>query len=214
MPKKDENVIQMSIMFNQAPKKAMERKMLFNKVKKWISDKEKELRIEKIEIKRNSVILSTKRKFKFLLSFKEGIIFSSVIEDPKENIEDANQIGNKIINYLNTILGERASGVSVNVLHSIMTQKRSLLPRKLIKEEEVAKINELTKRIMNPIGVMFEYELDDRDVSLLIMSMKETSACATASRRSLDDIVPWDFIKNEYKVLNTEEIMNIIMWEV
>lgn len=153
--------------------------------------------IEEAKFERNAVSL-IREEFIWRARFQKPISTFLVIRDPEKNIELANEFGNKILNYLKTILEKFAYEAKVNTTVENYSLKLEGLARKLIGETKLARINEITKKSFDPLGIVFEYEKDGRSNMFMAGSKGKASAFFVASSFSFKDTIPWDVVLSEY----------------
>lgn len=214
MAKKKEKVsslLKIGISFPKAPKKAKDKKIPFTKLLSLIEKSKESLPVKVRSERRRRYVALDSDEFMFAISFgKSGatIRVRVMVHDPEKNIDIANEVGNKIINFMNTILGEGATEPIV------ISDKTTLFPeeipnvcKKIVGEKRIAEINEEVKQILTPIGIFVEYKTDDREFVLASISIEE-GAEALLSRITYKGKVPFDLLRKEYDELaNPAEIL-------
>lgn len=201
---KKETFLVVEISFPKAPKKAKDKQTLFTKFLSLIEESKESLPIEvEFQKRRRSIILDSD-EFMFNIYFgKKGatIRMRVTVHDPEKNIDIANEVGNKVVNYMNTILGKGATETRVfSHQTTLYSNKIANLSKKIIGEGRITKINEEVKQILGPIGVFFEYKMNDRDFAFGILS-DEKGAETLLSRITYKDKMPFDLIRIEHDEL-------------
>jgi len=197
-----------SINFPNAPKDAKNRKEFFEKtlslIDSNISDfsmfnynigkKKKEIKLEHVDM----VII---------ISFYKKSSIRFIINNPEDNIEMANNVGNKIINFLSNVLGSYSEKSGIN---SLITEIRPIeinLTEKIIGNDRIIKINEIIKHKINPLGIAFEIFIDERSF-FLSNFYSDKSLQIFSSVLKYENTLPFDLLINEYKELDrTKQIM-------
>ena len=197
MVKAPPNILRIDFSFPNSPKYAKDRKSLLKKLKSWIREEKISLSIQKTSFERNAVSLM-REEFFLGAKFRKPILTFLIIRDPEKNIKLANEFGNKILNYLKTILGKFAYDAEVNTTMENYSVKFEGLARKLIGESRLARINETAKKSFDPLSIGFEYEKDGRIIFFMVAAKKEASALFVSSSFSFKDAIPWDVVLSEY----------------
>lgn len=208
MPKKEETLLSLDITFSKSPKKAVDRRALLKKMRSLIEKERESLPFEDITFEKNLIAMVTK-KFFFAISSGKPMSMKIALRKPKKNIEEGNDLGNRVVNYVNTIFGDfgkRAKGFSMEIFP---LKERVNLARKIIEERKIAKLNELTRKTMNPVGLMFEYSGDGRENLLISFQFERASGVGAFSRYTYKDSLPWDLLLSEHNVLvNSAKIID------
>lgn len=124
-----------------------------------------------------------------------------MVHSPEKNIDSANEVGNKVINYMNTLLGEGATETRIFTYKTILyPEKITNLAAKIIGERRITKINEEVKQILSPIGIFFEYRINDRDFAFTGIS-NEGGAELLLSRITYKGKMPFDLLRKEHDEL-------------
>lgn len=198
MPRKPpKNLLKIRISFPNSPKYAKDRKAILKKLKAWIREEKESLSIEEVKFERNAVSLM-REEFFWHAKFQKPISTFFAIRDPEKNIELANEFGNKILNYLKTILDKFAFEAELTTDVENYSIKLEDLARKMIGESRLARINEITKKTLHPLGVIFEYEKDGRANMFMAASKNGDNALFAISSLSFKDTIPWDVVLSEY----------------
>lgn len=191
-----------SISFPNAPKDAKNRKEFFEKtislIDSNISDfsmfnynigkKKKEIQLEHVDM----VIT---------ISFYKRSSIRFIINNPEDNIEMANTVGNKIINFLSNVLGSYSEKSGIN---SLITEIRPLeinLTEKIIGNDRIIKINEIIKHKINPLGIAFEINIDEKSF-FISHFYSDKSIQLVSSVLKYETTLPFDLLINEYKELD------------
>jgi hypothetical protein len=202
LAKKEERTLaEFEINFPKAPKKVKEREVLFNKFFSLIEDGRESLPVKVKSHKRGRQIILDSDEFMFSISFGKTVSTKILVNAPEKNIDVVNEVGNKVINYMNTILGEKATNSHVILSKTILRPQKAVnLCKKLIGEPTLAKINETVKQTLNPVGIFFEYEFKEKYIAFSTLS-NEKSAEGFFSRSVYKDKIPFDLLRKEYDML-------------
>ena len=201
MAKRAETLLILEISFPKSPKKAAQRRELLKKMRSLIEQEGESLPFKDVTSKRNRINLTTE-EFLSSVTFTKSLPVMILLKNPAENIEEGNKLGNTLVNYVNTIFGNYAKGAKVSSNEMTPWKKGQFnLARKLIGERKIAKINELIKKTLNPIGILFEYSVEDRTNVVLTVQRGEEIGSLVFSDYTLKNTLPWDLISNEYAAL-------------
>ena len=158
--------------------------------------------------KRRQVVFNAEN-FLIIVIFSKLPTTTIMVNEPHENISVANEASNKIINYLNTVLGEIANDVGVRcMLDSVIEEKKTVnLADKLIGERRIAKINELLKQTLKPLVIGFQFKEDERTNAIMSMS-NGTTAQGVFTTAVYKGKLPFNLLEKEIKALdNPAEII-------
>ena len=202
---KEETFLELEISFPKAPKKAKDKTTLFDKLLSLVEESKESLPVEVKSYKKRRHLILDSEEFRFDIFFgKRGSIVRTraLVHTPEKNLDIANEVGNKVISYMNTILGEGATGSRVMSEKTILYPKKTInLSRKIIGEGKIAKINEKVKRTLSPVGVFFEYKVNERDFSFATFSNKKAVE-ALLSSITYKDKMPFDLLRTEHNKLS------------
>lgn len=201
---KEEVFFQAFIGFPNVSKKAKDREMLFNETYRLI-DKNKESFPAKLVLKKvkRKIILDSD-DYMFTIDFKRRLVTRIMVNNPDENMEVINKIGNSVINFLNTILGEQAKGSRVSITKICFSKKEVTLPSKIIGTAQLAKVNEIAKETLNPVAITFEYIKSNTNfmvssISSTIMKLRQN---VFSSQTIFEEKLPFDLLQKENEKLN------------
>lgn len=196
-----------SIFFPKAPKKAEDKEALYSKFLSLVEEN-KELPVKVKSNKRKKRIILDSDEFMFAIYFGKTLSIRTLVNDPDKHIDTINGVGNKIINYMNIILGEGARNSTVNSAKTTYYSKRiPNLSKKIIGETRIAKINEKVEQVLNPYAISFEYKLKEKEFSFGSFSGK-ASVEALLSSTPYKDRIPFNFLRKEYdELIKPEELM-------
>lgn len=201
---KEETLLVLEISFPKAPKKAKDKTVLFDKFLSLVKEIKESLPVEVKSYKRTRHVVLDSEEFRFDVVFgKRGSIVrtNAVVHTPEKNLDTANEVGNKVINYLNIILGEGATGSLVRCNKTTLyPQKTVNLGRKIIGEGKIAKINEKVKQTLSPAGIAFEYKANDREFTFATFA-NERGADLFLSRITYKGEMPFDLLRKEHNEL-------------
>lgn len=199
--KKVTSYAEVRIIFPKASMKAKEQKVLFNKFFSLIEESKKSLPVKVMSNKRKRNIILDSDEFMFIISFKKIELIKILMNQPEENISTVNEVGNKVINYINILLGDIASNSIVYFRKTTWgLPKKINLCKKLIGEPRLAKINEEVNQTLSPIGIYFEYKLKGKEFGL----------ASYVNEKSLEEIrvkstykykIPFNLLQKEYDEL-------------
>lgn len=209
--KKIETFLSLAISFPKASKKAKDKEILFHKLLSILEENKESLPVEVKSKKRARSIVLDSEDFMFTISFgKRGSTtrIRVLMNNPEKNMELANEVGNKVFNYMNAILGGGALEPSVSSHKTIAYPKKiANLATKIIGEGRLAEISEEVKQTLSAGGVYFEYKVGEREFSFATVS-NERYADVLFSSITYKTKVPFDLLQTEYDELtNPMEIM-------
>lgn len=212
MPRKTEKLHEMANFHITLPMtrktKLKERKILLNKMKSLIERDRESLPTKDISYTKKTISLEAD-DFACLISFSKPISIQIVIgKDFQKNKNRVNDMANKLVNYVNTILGKSAKNANIFTSLISPTGKGTNLSRKFVDETRLARINELTKKTFNPKGIMLEYTSGKRENAILHFYGEKETFIAVLTKFKYEDSIPWDFIQEEYK--NLKESIDIV----
>jgi len=203
-----ENATVQVVLPRTSDKKLAERKLLFDKMKSLVEKDKKSLSTKEITYKRNTIFLDA-LGFGIAVSFAKPIsLFIGVDKDLEKYRSRIKEIANKLVNYINIILGESAKDASVSSTLIVSSREEMNLAKKIVEETKLAKINEITKKTLRPSGVMFEYTSNGHENFIMHLHVKDATVISVMSHLEYKDILPWDFTEEEYK--NLKESIDII----
>ncbi|HEY4675398.1 MAG TPA: hypothetical protein VIH48_05025 [Candidatus Bathyarchaeia archaeon] len=182
--------------------KTEERDSIFTKFNSFIQEN-REAFTAKIKLrKRIKQILFDSDNFMLIITLAKRMSFRAVINDPDKNKADINEIGNKIVSYMNTILSEKAVGAVVTSSITVRSTKTYDLAKKIVGENKIAKIGDLLRQTIQPISVAFEYKVGEKDfyVSSLTSGGQTLEICG--SHTVYKDKLPFNLIEREISELD------------
>ena len=212
MPRKKEELIESATFRISLPKtrktKRNERRKLFKKMKSLVERDKELLLIKDMSFEKNVISLDAE-EFSSLISFDKPIsVQIGVSRDIEKNKNRVNDLANKLANYIKTILGESAKEARVYATLITPRRKGVNLAKKFIEERRLVKINELTKKTLSPKGIMFEYKSNEHENTVMNLYDEKLTVLLVMSRYEYKDIIPWDFIIEEYN--NLKESIEIV----
>jgi hypothetical protein len=147
-------------------------------------------------------VLLDAKDFAFEISFGKRILINIMVRNPYENKAIANEVSNKVINYLNTVLNEEANGARINcALTTISSEKKVNIAAKLLGEGRIARINELAGQSLKPLSIGFEYKFGEKDFMLSLFT-SESSLQLLGSHMVYKDRIPFNFLEKEIDELD------------
>lgn len=185
------------IFFPHSPEDVKTKNDIFNKLLSLIKNLDKP---------QNTTFKSNKSKRRMFLGSDNFCIdirwlkkFSTEISlvNPRENLDSVNQVTNEILNYINTVLGEKAKESSAIITKVTCKLGKSLnLSKQIIGEKRLAEINEILERTLNPVGVIFAYEREDIKYILGVYSGRRAETVHIY--KEYKEPIPFNFIKDVY----------------
>jgi hypothetical protein len=157
----------------------------------------------KIIIKRGKKqVVFDSKQFAFNITFGKKVLMSIMIHNLDKNKTTANEVGSKITNYLNAILGEKAVRVRVGcVLLTSVPKKGVNMAERILGEGRIAKVSELTGHTLKPNSIGFEFKKGERDFMFSTYA-NHTYAQIVGSNILYKDKIPFDFLEKEINELN------------
>lgn len=203
--KKKETIAEVRIIFPNAPKKAKDRKALFNTLLSLVEKDEESLPVEVKSNKKRKFIILDSDEFMFVMSFRKPVSTQMLVNNPNENIDTANEVGEKVINYMNSILGDEAKGSMVGSTKTVSYGKKIFnLSEKLVGRAKVVKMNEEVRQTLKPISIGIEYDVKDKTFAFFTLSDK-TDRNRFASVTTYKDKIPFNVLRKEYDELASPE---------
>lgn len=213
MPKKTTSSEESALFVIVFPKtkktKVKERRTFYSKMKTVLEREKQALRIKDVSFDKESIAMEAE-EFRGMIMFKKPIgIMLNVGKEIEKNKTRVNELGNKLTNYLNTIIGEYARDASVSTTLTISKKKGISLAKSFVEDATLAKINELVKKRLSPLGIVFEYASENRRNFVLHMYSESAGVVmGIISKYDCKGMLSWDFILEEYK--NMEEAKDIV----
>lgn len=188
--------------------KAQERRELFRKMKSLVESDKESLPVENISHNARAYTIALEAKeFGSSIVFRKPIRMQITVgEDAEKNRIRVNELANKISNYLKTILGKSAKEADLYSMQ-IISFAGTNLSRKFVEEAKLVKINELVKKTLEPRGICFSYKSDKHENMVIHLHHEKRAIQLTMSTCKFTDMIPWDFITEEYN--NLKESMDI-----
>lgn len=190
------------ITFPKVSKSVKERKTLFDKIV-LLLENNKDSFPEGLILKKgkNKVILDSD-DFMFSIELKEQLSTRIMINEPDKNIIIVNKVSNSIINFLNTVLEERAKGANIFFSKLLFSEKPINYASKIIGTTQLAKVNEVAKENITPFVIALEYEKEKRKYVISSSFSKKVTQNIFAVQMDCDDKLPFDLLQNENERLN------------
>lgn len=204
MPKKSPVILDIRLSFPKTPGKAKDRKELYEKFK--LSLQQETPTFEEVEFDgraRSATLLS--EKFLWYLEFKKPIRAIIAVKSPEENIDKMNTLFNKLVGYLNAILGDIISGAKVTSSKELLLKRTDVLIQRLIDESVLEKMNRKLKTTIKPMAIGLTYKRKERENAILTASFKKKGPAFLISSHVLKANIPWDLVLKEKTELNILE---------
>lgn len=199
----DTESIEIFLDFVKAPKEAKERQKFYDKINSLLDENIKEFNNFKInKKKRRKEIILSKDDYSFFVSFYDKTTLKFRVSEPDKNFKLANVFVNKIVNFLNIILGEYSKEAKLRCIKmDIIKTKQHNLAQKIIGNIRIAKINEEIKQTIKPVACTFEISKNDREFYFSHFS-QGANLHVIMSSYDYNDILPFDFFLIEYDEIN------------
>jgi hypothetical protein len=198
----EEEFFEMQIFFSKASEKVIDKKNLFDKILSLIKQNKESLGVKIRSNKREKKIIMSSDNFLLSINFGKEIMMNFLIFKPDENIEIFNNVGNNIINYMNTILEDNANNPLIGCIKFIPVYKKNVnLAKKIISESRIVEINNVVEQVLNPISISLEYQIDDRGFLLSFNSIKEKTNISVATRIYYKEKLTYNVMQEEYNEL-------------
>ncbi len=190
------------ITFPNVPQKAEDQKEIFDKIVLLLEKSQDSFPKGLILKKGKRKVLLDSDDYMFFIELKKQLPVRILVNKPDENIATVNKVGNSIINFLNTILEERAKGAKSISTKLLLSDKPINYASKIIGTSQLAKINEVVKETVQPIAITFTYEREKRRYFISSSYSKKKNQNSFALYTDYDGTLPFDLLQNEYKRLN------------
>jgi hypothetical protein len=203
--------VNFDISFPLAPKEKKEKLTAFSELLSLIADDKERLKVDLKPNKTKLEIILSSDEFGFGVYLKERVSVNIGVADPEKNIKKVNEIGNEILSFISTVLGEGATGSKIMTTTTTRDKGRESinLSKKIIGDTRLAKINNKIKLQLNPLGIFFEYKLNERD--FLIGSLSNRTVEMFTSHKTYKDAIPLNVLLNEYHELKKpKKVMELL----
>ncbi len=204
MPENPVPILRINVSFPESPKKAIDRKILLKKLKSWVRKEKSSLSIENVKFDRDQVYFS-KNEYFFQAQFKKPIQIMFAVKDPQKNLEFCNDVANKILNFLNVILEESVSNAEVSTDYQFLLDDVKDLPKTIVGESRLAKINEVTKLPIQIKGIIFQYKKSNRSNMVVSSGNAKDINMIFISEQKMKETLPWDLVVSQYSEMNDME---------
>jgi hypothetical protein len=190
------------IFFPNCPKDTKTKTGIYKKLLELISGSE-EFKDIKLDSKdRNRRITLDSDEFDVTVDYLKRFAVRIRLVDPYKNLKDVNEIVNNIMNFVNSITGSSARESKV-VSTRIVCKKNVPNLKGVIGEKCLAKINDRAGLPLNPFGIIFEYEKEDRRFVLGVYY--DRPAQTISGYKDYKEPIPRDFIIKEDESLKEPE---------
>jgi hypothetical protein len=154
--------------------------------------------------KKKQVTLDAKN-FLLTVTFGKRVKANAFVNKPYKNKKDANAVCSKIVNYLNTVLGDESVGahVSCMLMHRAMKLTNNIAA-KCLGDERIARVSEVAGQSIKPLSIGFDYTVGEKDFLFLIFTTDETNL-TLASSTLYKDKLPFNLLEKEIDDLNSPE---------
>jgi hypothetical protein len=150
-------------------------------------------------------IVFDSENFTCAVSFGKQMEARVILNNPYENRKMANEIGSKIVNYLNTVLGEKATGARVFcTLLKVIEKGANNIPEKLLGDARIARINEVVGRALRCETIGFNFKIDEKEYMFAIF-FREISSELLGSEMVYKDKLPFDLLETEIEGFHNPE---------
>lgn len=203
MPKRETKIdfVQLSVSFPKSPKVAGDIEPLFGKMLSLIQEGEKSFPAKLIVKSKQKRIVLDADDFMFNISFSKGISVRILVSNPNKNLQTVNNMGNTLINFLNTVLGDFGTEAKVSIARTMSLEKPVNFARKIVGDVQMSRINEMTKEVLNPTAIMLGYKKGEREFSLSNFFSVEEGENFLSSNTVYKERLPFNLLQNEYDQL-------------
>ncbi len=189
--------------------KAKERRELLRKMKSLVERDKESLFIKSVKSDARAYSLSLKsEEFECFVWFAEPIRIDISVNKMQKNLNRVNNLANKIVNYLRTIMGKLLGNGRVMAVQTGTSDFAVNIAKKFVDESRLVRINELTKRTLEPLGICFRYESNKHENVVTTLQGEDHGMQLVMTTCEEPEIMPWDFIMEEYN--NLKESLDII----
>jgi hypothetical protein len=214
--RKEMTFIESTIHFPRAAqKKGLRRlsgKTLFKRLTALTKRIEGRPRVEVVSDRENNTITLDSDEFMFMILCEDVPSIRIMIHDPKKHIEIVNKIGNRLISYMNDLLGDRAKGSGITFIKTTFSKEKTTnLSKRIIGETRMVRINEIVGLTLIPISVSFDYKSGDKHFIVATISNGQAGQFLL-SKRTYRNSLPIDVLRKEYEDLNDpQEVLNKLL---
>jgi hypothetical protein len=187
--------------FNEVKETGIEQK--FAKMVELVEENKKIIEA-KIEVQASDkIIVVDSDNFGILIDFSKNVSLRIFVNEPQDNKAMANEMFNKFLNYINSVLIEEANGAMVAC--TLITRWKSENPNlasKMLGEARIAKVNELAGESLRPVSIGFDFKSDNRDFLLMsILSLNGGGSSAVTCSTTYKDKIPFNVLDKELSEL-------------
>ncbi len=200
MPKKEIKLdfFQASISFPKSPKVVGTIEPLFSKMLSLIKENEKTFPAKLIVKPKQRRIVLDADDFMLNVLFSKGISVRILVSNPSKNLQTVNSIGNTLINFFNTVLGELGTEAEVATGRTMSLEKPFNFARKIVGDVQMSKINEMTKEVLNPSAIMLTYKKGEREFSISNFFSTDEGQNFLSSNTVYKERLPFNLLQIEY----------------
>lgn len=191
--------------------KSQENLAYLGKFKSWIQEEMKSMPFKKMKSTKHQITLQSKDFLLVLLSEKQMELVLAA-KKPRENLNQLNDLSNKIFSYLNTTVPEGTKKVDVGTDLYLIEKGESNFAKKVIGDSRIAKICEITKSQWNPFGILYEWKTESRTYIAMIGGYGSENTLALSSAFTWQNGLPLDaIIVEKEELFKFEESVGKIM---
>jgi len=202
----------LEITFPNSPKTKKHIKDLLGRISTLLEKEKDSLPFEKTSLEKNILMFSAKDFFSFI-NFEKPIDITIMLPNI-ENFEGSNVLGNKLLNYVNTVFGDFAKDAKVSIYESRTPDKGESIVKQYMPEEKILKLNELSEKTLKPVGLNFTHSVENRETRIMIIDFEKQAFIVFNSFKVYEGFLPWNLLTIEHnRILKSLEIVEKL-WDV
>ncbi len=209
MADKETREYKLHLSFKNTPKKATIRTALLDKFKEWFKQETFSLPLEVSRSNKTTMAISShEKKILIFLSFSKPIKIFLLTVCSEERIRELNTIFNKMVGYLNALLGDIASEISVYSDTSVIISKEKTKAwmANRIDNDSLIRIKEQAGVNLKTVALGTQFNFENHQITWLSMFF-ETAATQIRIDSQLKANIPLDLVQNEMNQINKVEKM-------
>jgi hypothetical protein len=198
-----ESFAQFVIRFPRAKKTPKTAEALFKKLVNLLHEEKRSLHVKlQPDAEARRIVLDSDQ-FNFAISVMKTPSMRILVNNPRKTIKLVNDVGNKLLSYLSTLLGEGAKGSKVMSMVTVIRPGMGTgITRKVLGDARIARLSEIAGQKLNPMGIGLEYESRDREFAIFIFSGKPGLEMIL-SKGGYRGEIPFNFLHQEYEHLTS-----------
>lgn len=178
------------------------RKNLRAKLENWFVDQKQKgtLPFDRQEYESNEIHLESDT-FLFYANFGKVMRVITGVQNPETNLEKLNEVANKIFSYFNTIMPDKYKKSNFVTQFTLYEDEGKAITKTVVVDSQIARISELIKAQVKPIGFMFEWKDGERNLTAVEAYVTKNAVLTVTARNSLKGDIPMDCILHEKEIL-------------